>query len=242
MDTVEQTGQINANLTTEPVIKLLLAKEGADQIVNNDGSKALVYTEKNYLEFQQEDWKKYINENLPKFEGNIDNASKLLMAVTKGVKETCKDKEMDSMLPFALVNSEGIINASFIVNDEYGILIRLSQLERDSLVVGSDLSIQRKTGEIVFTGKMEDFYELVGAEESHHHWYRSQHKTDYDNKEPTEVSVVEYDSKEIEFQALEWQLNLSVKKSMPDPTIKLLRERYENAKEFRAKNQQASKL
>jgi len=227
---VEDKQQSDVTVTSITSIKINSAKEGADKLTNPDGGKTLLYPEGNYLEFQKKDWSEYIKGNFPDFKGNVENASTLLLSFADGIKATCKDKDLKTMLPFALVNSEGVINSPFISNDEYGFLIRLSQLERDSQNIEGNCSLQRKTGEVIFTGKIQDFYKLVGAEESHHHWFRKE-KIDYKYPKhtPTDLSVVEYDSQEIEYQALEWQLKLAISESMTDRTVKLLKDRFDAA-------------
>ncbi len=176
--------------------------------------------------------------NFPNFKGSVDNGAKLLMAVVKGIKATCGDKKLEEIFSIALVDSQEVINTPFLTNPEYGFLIRLSQLERDSTTdPEAEIAIARATGETLFRGMIADFYELVGAEESHHLWFRNAHvTTELPYTALTYRSVIEYDSGEIEFQALKWCLQLAIVRGMLSSTITLLRERYENAVKYREEN------
>jgi len=227
------------DMGVSPAISLKVSthKEGAENLIGLGGEKLFVYAGNEYLAFKVGDWRNYLINNFPNFKGDLNNAAKLLSAFSDGIRATCNDKKTEITLPFALVNSEEVINGSFVSNDEYGYLVRLSQLERNSQIHSdSTISIERETGEITFIGRFCDFYELIGAEESHHYWFRSvNQKTAYLEKEPTAYSVEEYDSREIEFQALAWQIQLATARGIDDSTIKLLIKRYDNAVKFRNK-------
>lgn len=219
-------------------ISIRRVKEGVSRLRNEDGSLTFVYAENNYLEYKVDDWEKFLSENFSGFRGNLRNATTLLSDFAWGVRKTCHDKSMSETLPLAIVNSEEVIDTPFVSNDEYGFLIRLSQLENDSLDVDSFIAIQRITGEVIFEGSRLDFYKLLGAEESHHYWFRRENKGHvYLAGKPTDISVVEYDSREIEFQALKWLLDIAISESMQDSTIRLLLNRYRDAKEYRERKE-----
>lgn len=91
--------------------------------------------------------------------------------------------------------------------------------------------VHSDTGESIFTGRVSDFFFLVGVEECHHSiftWLKG--KQESSNHA---LSMAEYDAKEIEFRALRWQLRAALEHAMPTYTVDVLRNRIERARKVR---------
>lgn len=183
-------------------------------------------------------WEEFIKQDIPKFDGNVENAAFLLYYFSQGVEYTDKNFPIETT-PDLVVVKTSLLQKAFVSNDESGFVLSQSRLEDYSkLDMNGTLSLTGdKEVDTIFSGTTGVFYWLGGAEERHHSWYREKNNLVgmyNDNTKPS--SVVEYDSQEIEFEALLWQLECAKEKNFSDQ-IGILERRVKNAKIFRSKQE-----
>ncbi len=89
-------------------------------------------------------------------------------------------------------------------------------------------AIREDVGEFIFCGMFNDLMFFWGIEEAHHAYFFGQVTPDF--YDPMLVTLATYDSQEHELAALEYQLQVAVRKGLPSVTIDFLEKRIGRAK------------
>lgn len=196
-------------------------------------SKTVIYsTPKEYLKMNIDDWESFLRSDVSDFDGNVENAAFLLWYFSEGAKDTYKENSVDSPLPLILARTANP-NTTFLSSDEFGLVIGLTQLEKDSLIDFREDVIIQVLGETKFIGKVGNYFRLGGAEEAKHHEYRQKNGKTGVYESGTTTTIAEYDARDVEYDALEWQIKYADKKSMGRDTVNVLQKRYDDATAFR---------
>lgn len=195
------------------------------------------------LSFTEPEWEELLRKKYPDFNGTYSEASRILCAMTKGIRwmsrRLLQRGLTNTELPrFAILSKElpKPISIGYDHNSD-SIFISKNHLEQYSYYnQKSTCKIERRfSEEFVFHGNsLLDFYKVSGVEECHHSIYK-RYKGRFFSPHADDLSLSEYDALDHEFRALKWQIRFAIDQCLPRKTINCLRWRLKNAKSARKK-------
>jgi hypothetical protein len=190
-----------------------------------------------------EEWQGYIKAHLKDFNGNTEGAASILARMVFAVNWLKKKMIKAGYANFAPPQIEIVVKkkvplAVFCHEEKQNVLLIdmkylswLSEFHPDSTFIQGGTN-----GELVFTGKPAHIAELAAVEESRHAFYDQFIESTGGDVDPGTMPSAQYDALDWEFDGLQWQINYGEDMDYPEETMRLLRQRYENARIWRENN------
>lgn len=187
-------------------------------------------------------WQEVLEDDLF-FKGNVESASMLAAGFVEGMNETYKIKRDQNMIPGgfsvpSVITGNDTDQAGAHI--ERGVVRLPGKLnEHSARSPGEIVTETDEDGNVVFEGKLEDWYVLAGAEEMNHvidlqSSNKPGRKKYVPNVERTTTS--DYDSSDLEFRSLGTRLLIAKKRGMSPETVRGLERRVKNAADLRHKS------
>lgn len=188
-------------------------------------------------------WKKYLADQFPGFfDENINNAALFMNCLEQGALYAFSNiarKGLNITVPKIRItlNDEDLPSTAFCWDNGKSIWITQSCLQH--LIPDNPRKIMKlnssQDDEVIFAGRLTDYFKLVGVEEGHHSVYlQVKGRPDVYNWAGAEKqTITEHDAQEIEYRALLWQIRYAQQHKLPTVTQRALNQRLNNARQFR---------
>lgn len=176
------------------------------------------------------------------YEGNAENTVIILSRFGEGIVITAqllKEEGVSNYMPpsIAIIDGDNAKSMSVEqVKDGNVVLVSKYFLSTFSKWDTSPIGTMRKSnGEAFFRGSVRDFAFLVGVEEAHHAYYSQTYEHSSKFIDGSNMLLAEYDSTDVEYAALLFQLKVAKRVKLHEETIDFLEQRIDAATEFRRK-------
>ena len=181
---------------------------------------------------QSQDWHRQLaRENLPKLTSpqEVTNAGELTYAMMRGILNTYsedKTRIYEIECPRVFIVSPTKKTPSLAVSNvrDNEIYVRKDFLALYAQLEQSQGIIINYDQEKAFYGSVQEYFELVGAEETHH----TTHPEFYSVYSLTHTTLAEHDSHSTELVALEWKIKYAQQHNFSQTTKDDLQKRYKN--------------
>lgn len=178
-------------------------------------------------------WRRWISTYFKDFDGDTGVAGQLMSSLCNGSRYLFSKFTREAKLGHLAKPKVGIVTSgntgsaiAFSIDDNL-ILVQESYLEEVSKFnIAAIQTTVKPNGETSMIGTGVNIFGLVGVEETHHSIFRQTNGVDQPpEKDMHTISVAEYDSSQVEYEALRWQLKYAREKRMSRVTIAKLSER-----------------
>lgn len=188
----------------------------------------------------QKEWQGFIEENIPDLEADPENSARLMVSMQKG-----RDYVYDRFSPkFGTFNKPDImivLNEDKAKGSPFGsvpkadkIFVKKSWLEQFSKINPKSMcEVVRQDKSVGIYALPDQVFELAGIEETHHSLFGEIKEQEEQSVDPDDTDMASYDSQEIEYRALRWQIQYATEREFPQKTIDILRKRLDKAQMIR---------